>query len=541
MGARRPEGAPPPSAQVAGPADAVGPPVHRPRLGRPAAAASPARCLPPAAGRSPRAAVRRGEGRCSGGPKGVEHYKDPSSVVLPPLPKFPEPDFEADRARSLSPARSPPRSTSGPFKTAKGTWVDHVASLLSERASWSPPLCHDGSRPSTVSTRPPSTSARARQPPRLAPFTPRPGSQSARGHAESENQISGSTLPSAESRVESSNFDAGSRGSASLLAVHAWWSPVEEAQRSRCPTRLEESLKSVHGQVYNRTVRRVRRSTSLRAQERHALEMEMAARLMRARALLGKWQVGMQEIRAARKARRSEALAVALEKWGFCQEPELVEAEADVRRWREMQETHPLLLHQALEARDIPRLRQVVGELNDGGPADVEELETAQRLLSRYDAQAKALADSVDAGSARSISLALQAWEFDKQDPHALAARQALSGREAQKAVLRSVTSDKNGPGLKEAVAAWAFEAQDEDFIKAVAELQAYEKAARELRRLLQPPVDLPGLAAAVAGWAFSPQDALLKGAQDRLAAFEAALREAMAASDGWSLQRLWD
>lgn len=352
---------------------------------------------------------------------------------------------------------------------------------------------------------------------------------------------SASTLTSPEqSRIESSTFSAGSAGSTSLLAVHAWWTPVEESMRSRCPTRLEESLKNVHGQLYLRTVRRVRRSTSLRAQERHALEMEMAARLVRARALLGKWQVGMQEIRAARKARRSEALALALERWGFREESELADAEADVRRWREMQETHPPLLQEALEAKDIPRLRQVVGELNDRGPADVEELETAQRLLSRYDAQTKALADSVDAGNARSISAALQAWEFSKQDPHAVAARGALSGREAQKAILRKVTSELHGPGLKEAVATWAFEAHDEDFVKAVGELQAYEKAAGELQRLLQPPVDLPGLAAAVAGWAFSPQDALLGGAQDRLAAFEAALREAMDASDGWSLHRLW-
>jgi hypothetical protein len=124
---------------------------------------------------------------------------------------------------------------------------------------------------------------------------------------------------------------------------------VEQAVHARRPAVLDSALREAHGKQYLRTVRAVRRSQSLRPAERHALEMEMAARLVRKRAMLGKWQAGVQEILAAHKARDAQDLERALNRWRFSEEDsEIAAAWADLERWQSLSMMLPSMLHDAV-------------------------------------------------------------------------------------------------------------------------------------------------------------------------------------------------
>lgn len=330
-------------------------------------------------------------------------------------------------------------------------------------------------------------------------------------------------------------------GSRAARMVQTWWAPVDASMRGRRPPHLEAALRDVHGAQYLRTIHAVRRSASLKASERHALEMEMAARLVSARSLFGKWQSGMQELRAAHKARDMEALSAALERWSFSEDDEEVtRSRLDLRRWRSLAASLPAVLQEALRRRDIAQLREALEELSTSGPASVEGSESARRLLEKYDLQARMLDDAVAAACAQDIQKALECWEFDRDDNHALQAWATLDRREAQKVALRAAVGGLEGPRLREVVEAWDFEPADKDFLDARLSLERYGAARAELERLARPPGDIPGLAAALAAWEFSPSDPALDPARDRVAAYHTAVHAALSAGDGWALQRLW-
>lgn len=322
--------------------------------------------------------------------------------------------------------------------------------------------------------------------------------------------------------------------------VGAWWSPVEQSVRTKQPRQLEAALKTAHGAQYLKTLRVLRRSASLKAAERHALEVEMAARLVSARALHGKWQAGLQELRAARSTQDLDALSAALERWDLAEEDEeIAAAKHELGRWRGLAAALPAVLRESLQNRDIAQLREALDELRSG-PTTVDGSEAARRLLDKFDTQVRALDQAARSGLSRDIQVAIAAWEFESTNEHVVRARQALSAREYQKRCLQSATAAKDTAQLRAAVDAWNFEASDEDFAAARALLERYGATCAELQRIAQPPMDFVLLDRALLAWDFSPAEPVAARARACLEGYQASLRAALQQRDGWALQRGW-
>lgn len=325
--------------------------------------------------------------------------------------------------------------------------------------------------------------------------------------------------------------------------VRTWWGPVEESVKAKKPQHLEKALKIAHGAQYLRTVRAVRRSSSLKAAERHALEMEMAARLVSARALHGKWQAGLQEVRAARAARDAEALGAALQRLDCAaddDDDEIAGTWVDLKRWRALAASLPALLKEGLQTRDVGQLREALEELTTNGPSAVECSDTAKRFVDRYALQTRALDSAVRAGSSRAIQIALTCWEFEGANQHVLRARQALDTRETQKRCLRSAIASKDMPQLHAAISSWDFEPGDEDLHMARTTFERYTIASAELDRLFQTPPDFVALARASSAWEFSQADPKFLRARGFVDSYKSSLRDALSQQDGWELQRIW-
>jgi len=231
----------------------------------------------------------------------------------------------------------------------------------------------------------------------------------------------------------------------------------------------------------------------------------LAARLVRARAVLGKWQGGMREILEAHQSRDAERLEKSLAKWSFTQEvPEIAEAKEDLGRWRDLADTLPLVLKDAVEKLDVPQLRKAVAELNSSGPNGVEGACGARKILSRYNAQAKALDDAIAAGNSRSIREAMAAWSFDRDDSHIDAGLAALQKFEEQKAALRTAVETLEGVALQKAVDEWSFERDAAPFVEAMLALHRYTQASRHLNELAQAPeLSIHRLADEINTWEF--------------------------------------
>jgi len=325
-----------------------------------------------------------------------------------------------------------------------------------------------------------------------------------------------------------------------LKMVHSWWAPVEASVRSRHPQQLDTALRDVHGAQYLQTIKAVRRSGCLTSSERHSLETEMSSRLVRARAVLGKWQAGLQEIQAAHRVRDAEKLSAALDKWDFSDEdPEITRAKADLAQWQSVAETMPAILRQAVEKKNVAKLREAMQELQTNGPAGVEGADAAQKLLNQYAVQSRAVNAAVSNGNAKAIHVALQVWSFDKEDSQVLAARSALAARDEQKRCLRSAVQALDGPILSQVIETWGFEKNDEDFVSAKEALERYTKSIAELRRLSHATCDLQALSDCLARWEFSHSDPVYLEVSEKLQVHENAVQEALDAKDGWLLDRL--
>jgi len=302
---------------------------------------------------------------------------------------------------------------------------------------------------------------------------------------------------------------------------------------------LEGALRQLNGLQHLRVVHTVRWSTVMRAEDRHAVEMELAARLVRVRAVLGKWKSGMKEIGAARAARDAGKLSSVLEKWGFAEdEPLIAQARADLARWQDLATTLPVVLREAIERRDVAQIRTTMCRINASGPQGVEGVDEAKKILVRYDVQARGLNDARASGSAKAIKDALRTWKFDQDDSNVLEARATLQRREDQKAALRAALANLDGAQLQRSVDEWRFEKDDGDFLQARTALQRYMKVAKEVENMAQTPANLQTLGDVVNNWEFAHDDPVLQGARGQIVAFEDTVRAALDAGDIWALER---
>jgi len=324
--------------------------------------------------------------------------------------------------------------------------------------------------------------------------------------------------------------------------VKGFWLSIKAPLLSKHPKRLEVALRDAHGAPYLRTVRRIRRSTSLKATDRHALETDLAARLVRARAVLGQWQGGVREIQEARMMRDPARLREALDRWSFAEDdPEIADARADLERWQTLSVTLPTLLKQAMDNQDMQQLKEVVNELASA-PHDIKGSTGAIELLEKYEAHCRALDEATSAGNTRSIRQQLAAWQFRETDPPVLRAKAALQEKEEQSEILRVAIDRQDGVALQEAVRQWRFE-KDEQCFKTAKELyDRYERAVAELERLRKESIGfaLSELSKAIAAWEFTRDDPKLLAAEAHIESFKEVVQVTLRARDGWALEGLW-
>jgi len=329
--------------------------------------------------------------------------------------------------------------------------------------------------------------------------------------------------------------------SEALKSVRLWWKPVEGAIRSRRVDLLQGALKEAHGESYLRTVYSVRRSASLDPAHRHSVEMEMAARLVKARAVLGKWQAGVEEIKKAHRARDVAGLSQALSRFQHsADDAEVSGARQDLERWQRLAEELPKLLKEAIERRDVPKLREAIVDMSKDGPRNIDGAEEAKKMIKRYQIRARALDHAVGERKINSIQAALATWDFGRDDIHAVKARQAIARRDHQKQRLQDAVQRRDGPRLHQVVNDWEFDRSDEDFQESLRTLARYEKMVMDVGRMMGPPMDIVALAHVLQDWEWSKDDPVRLATQKRISEHENAARNALEAKDGWKLQRIW-
>eukprot|EP00930_Biecheleria_cincta_P084692 TRINITY_DN74140_c0_g1_i1.p1 TRINITY_DN74140_c0_g1~~TRINITY_DN74140_c0_g1_i1.p1 ORF type:complete len:1508 (-),score=318.44 TRINITY_DN74140_c0_g1_i1:112-4635(-) len=325
-----------------------------------------------------------------------------------------------------------------------------------------------------------------------------------------------------------------------LKAVHIWWLPVEAAMRSKRPDRLDAALKEAHGASYLRTVYAVRRSNSLDAEHRHSIEMEMAARLVKARAILGKWNSCAQELQRAHQMREIEALQGALARWPLEDNEEVRHAREDLKRWIDVASSLPPVIKQAVEKRDVQQLRKALQVMSNEGPSEVEGAVDAQKVIERYQIRARAMDAAVAEGNTAAIKAALANWDFPKDDLHAVKARESLALRDVQRDELQKAVESRDGQLLRRATRAWGFDRKDEDFIAAQQALARYNQAISDMESLMTPPTNLTALGEMISDWSWSQGDPALKVAKECFEKHELTARAALTVKDGWLLERVW-
>ncbi|CAE7242708.1 unnamed protein product [Symbiodinium sp. CCMP2592] len=231
------------------------------------------------------------------------------------------------------------------------------------------------------------------------------------------------------------------------------------------PSKVAEgALKEAHGESYLRTV--------------YAVRMEMAARLAsEGQSCAGQvaipklllLQAGVEEIKKAHRARVA-GLAQALSRFQHsAEDAEVSGARQDLERWRRLArgsaEELPKLLKDALERRDVPKLREAMSDMSKDGPKNIDGAEEAKKMIKRYQIRARALDHAVGERKISSIQAALATWDFSRDDVHAVK-------------VLR-----KDGPHLQQVTQEWEFDRTDEDYQQAMAALRRYDKLVEDVER----------------------------------------------------------
>lgn len=376
---------------------------------------------------------------------------------------------------------------------------------------------------------------------KTAPGSPLRGRETTRSLGARTERRKGSNSPSSPRETMAVWENNEEEFSEALKSVRLWWKPVEAAIRSRRADLLQGALKEAHGESYLRTVYAVRRSSSLDPAHRHSVEMEMAARLVKARAILGKWQAGVEEIKKAHRARDVAGLAQALSRFQHsADDAEVSGARHDLERWRRLAEELPKFLKEAIERRDVPKLREAIIDMSRDGPTNIEGAEEAKKMIKRYQIRARALDHAVGERKINSIQAALSTWDFSRDDIHAVKARQAIARRDQQKQKLHDAVHKRDGPRLNQVVNDWEFDRNDEDFQDALQALSRYEKMVMDVGRMMGPPMDIVALAQVLETWEWSQDDPVRLATQKRIMEHENAARNALDAKDGWKLQRIW-
>ncbi|CAK9116515.1 unnamed protein product [Durusdinium trenchii] len=129
----------------------------------------------------------------------------------------------------------------------------------------------------------------------------------------------------------------------------------------------------------------------------------------------------------------------------------------------ERAEELPKFLKEAIERRDVPKLREAIIDMSRDGPTNIEGAEEAKKMIKRYQIRARALDHAVGERKINSIQAALSTWDFSRDDIHAVKARQAIARRDQQKQKLHDAVHKRDGPRLNQVVNDWEFDRNDED------------------------------------------------------------------------------
>lgn len=315
---------------------------------------------------------------------------------------------------------------------------------------------------------------------------------------------------------------------------------------ARHTKRLESAVKeAADGTKYLNTVSVVRRSRSVPAMQRHALEAALASHLVRAKVELDRWNKGVTEINALRRGRNPDKLKATLASWQFAEDdPVVVSAREDLARWRYIEEQMPGVLKEAFEDKDIETIRSSLKQLSMSGPSNVQGSREARGMLKRYDSQVKAMKEGVAMRNVEVIQTAIDNFDFP-EDEHVEEARATIDRQESQLRDLQMVVASErvNGRKLVEAVTAWEFDSHDSDFTHAVEVLQGFRMEAEALEEILrQDPVNLLQLRIAMDSWSFATDpdsSTALDSALTLLNNYEEQTRAAVSSSDGHGLREL--
>lgn len=371
-------------------------------------------------------------------------------------------------------------------------------------------------------------------------------------------------------------------GSTAVQAVQAWWLPVETSVRLRRPQLLEEAIHDVHGSLYLQTIHVVRRSTSLTAAERHSLEMEMAARLVRARATLGKWQAGVQQIKAAQAARDKAALEAVLSKYNFAPDDALVApAHFDLENWENPPEQLPDVQKEAPEHRDMVKsswsreTRSVKARLvKTEAPSESVQHIPSDRVLPSSDAHAfrtwqeRKTVSATEHKERNSVftmkeerkeqrkTVCLNELQdhrkiagSDGNDVKAPRKSVCLRGddvkerktiyelKEEHKALLRVAMVNEDMQTVAEVLAAGIVKSEDVETANEM--LRRHTQLCTNLRRATRPPVNPFALHAAIQAWDFAAADPALEQAEAFFKNYCELVAAAKERNDGWALMTL--
>lgn len=191
-------------------------------------------------------------------------------------------------------------------------------------------------------------------------------------------------------------------------------------------------------------------------------------------------------------------------------------AKEDLERWKRVTESLPSLLKEALDARDIEKLKAILQDVSLVGSmaSSVDGLSEAHTLVRRYDAQSKALRDAVATRNGDRLRQLLAKWCFEPHDPLVLEAQQLLDSRDILLEQLReAVGNTTNSSAMKLVdgakvlilVNAWVFEDDNADLQAARRLSEAYLSALKRLEQILQEPKpNLLALKAEFLSWEFA-------------------------------------
>ncbi|CAJ1417770.1 unnamed protein product [Effrenium voratum] len=143
----------------------------------------------------------------------------------------------------------------------------------------------------------------------------------------------------------------------------------------------------------------------------------------------------------------------------------------------------PKMLKDAIEKRDVMKLREAMSDMSKDGPTNIDGAEEAKKMIKRYQIRARALDHAVGERKISSIQAALATWDFSRDDIHAVKARQAIALRDQQKQKLQEAVQRRDGPRLQQVVSDWEFDRTDEDFQQALDALTRYEKMVEDVGR----------------------------------------------------------